>query len=393
MSSLSDKLIFAIRSKKQTHFDSVLEDMRQWHHTNGGFVDKEFAQEIVDVFDYTIKSNYRDLLNTGIELLAHWIAHCATEDVANKLFDVVNNPWLVRALLTAVDDPRMLEKCNLEDVLYNQTGVIRRRITTDDLMVFVKLPAPKCIQYVFSDPFVLKALNQEEQADKNNRLGENDHIFWSLTDPDVTHALSSVLDSLLSHPQTRWVRYYMTAVCKRGSLNAFNKLTQHPKFTSLHLHEIESFFSQPIDFQVNVVNFISQMSPCSLSLQARSSHIAALISHTHLSSHLDERRKEIYLLVDGLEQPERIEVHCQAIIKCHARNTTRRDPSQKDELSFRSFSSLVETMDSADLDGLLHHLPHNILNVVRAHPMMQQRILHSEVAALSDNSVGHKRKI
>lgn len=393
MSQHSQAVVSAVRSNKQSHFDSVLEDMRQWHHIHGALVETEFAQEIVDIFDYTIKSNHRDLLNTGIELLARWIVHCATEEAANKLFDVVNNPWLVRALLTAVDDPRMLEKCNLEDVLYNQTGVIRRKVNTDELMLFVKLPAPKCIQYLFSDPFVLRALNQEEQADKNKRLGENDHIFWSLTDPCVKQALPLVLDSLFSHTQTRWVGYYMTAVCKRGSLNAFHQLSQHPKFTLEHLHQIEIFLAQPIDFQVNAVEFITQMSPHCLSLQARSSHIASLIAHTHLSFYLDSRRKDFGGLIEGVEKNERIEIYCQAVKKCHTQNTVRSDHNQRNDGLFRAFSSLADMIGSDDLDGLLQHLPHDILDVVRTHPLMQQRILSSEVAALSDNSVGHKRKI
>jgi len=391
MNDFSSSLVSAIRLQKQTHFDSVLEEMRQWHHKNGANVELEFAQNIVDLFDYTIKSSHRDLLNSGVELLANWIVHCATEEVANKLFDVVNNPWLVRALLTAVDDPRMLAKCNLEDVLYNQTGVIRRKINTDELMLFVKLPAPKCIQYLFSDPFVLKALNQEEQADKNKRLGENDHIFWSLTDPSVKSALSSVLGSLFLHTQTRWVGYYMTAVCKRGSLEAFNELTQHPKFTSLHLHEIETFFSRPIDFQVNAGDFISQIKPHALSLQALSSHIASLISRP--VSHFNRHKEEISLFMDELEGGERVDIYGQTLKKYYAQSDGLYDLTRRNELLLYGFSSLSEVTGNKDLDGLLHSLPKDILDVVRAHPLMQQRILCSEVAKLSDNSAGHKRKI
>lgn len=391
MNDFTSSLVSAIRAQKQTHFDSVLEDMRQWHHKNGAEVELEFAQNIVDTFEYTIKSSHRDLLETGVKLLAQWIVDCASEEAANKLFDVVNNPWLVRALLTAADDPRMLAKCNLEDVLYNQTGVIRRKINTDELMLFVKLPAPKCIQYLFSDPFVLKALNQEEQADKNKRLGGNDHIFWSLTDSSVKQALSSVLDSLFSHTQTRWVGYYMTAVCKRGSLEVFNELTQHPKFTSLHLHEIERFFSRPIDFQVNAGDFISQIKPHVLSLQALSSHIASLISRP--VSHFNRHKEEISLFMDGIEGGERIEIYGQALKKYYAQSDGRYDLNRRNELLFYAFSSLSEVTENKDLDGLLHSLPKDILDVVRSHPLMQQRILCSEVANLSDNSALGKRKI
>lgn len=391
MSRHSHALITAVRSNKQTHFDSVLEDIQKWHHTHGGFVEQEFAQEIVDVFDYTIKSNHRDLLPSAVALLAHWIVKHASVEATNKLFDVVNNPWLVRELLTAVDDPRMLAKCNLEDVLYNQTGVIRRKINTDELMLFVKLPAPKCIEYLFSDPFVLKALNQEEQADKNKRLGENDHIFWSLTDPSVKSALSSVLGSLFLHTQTRWVGYYMTAVCKRGSLEAFHELTQHHKFTSLHLHEIETFFSRPIDFQVNAGDFISQIKPHALSLQALSSHIASLMGLP--TFHFNRRKEEISLFIDRLEGGERIEIYGQALKKYYAQSDGRYDLTRRNELLLNAFSSLSEVTENKDLDGLLHSLPQDILDVVRAHPFMQQRILCSEVTDLSDSSTLTKRKM
>lgn len=394
MSTLSDDLIFAIRSKKQTHFDSVLEDMRQWHQKHGSFVEQEFAQEIVDVFEYTIKSSHRELLNTGIELLSHWIVHCATEEVANKLFDVVNNPWLVRALLTAVDDPRMLEKCNLEDVLYNQIGVIRRKVNADELMLFVKLPAPKCIQYLFSDPFVLKALNQEEQADKHKRLSENDHIFWSLTDPSVKQALPSVLDSLFSHIQTRWVGYYMAAVCNRGSLDAFNILTQHSKFTSMHLQEIETFFAGPIEFPVHCMDLILQMKPELLSLQARSSHISSLIFNKCSEFYLEARLKQLTISSEGLTQTQRIDVLCHSLKKCYKENTMHySDYSNRNIELLASFDTMTAICNGDDLDGLLHNLPKYILDVVREHPLMQQRILCAEVADLSDTTALVKRKM
>lgn len=397
MSEFSSNLISAIRSNKQTHFDSVLADIRQWKHNHGApmdMVEKDFAQDIVDLFDYTIKSSYPNLLNTGVELLAHWIVNCATEEASNKLFDVANNPWMVRALLTAVDDPRMLEKCNLEEVLYNQTKAPQNKINTDDLMLFVKLPAPKCIRHVFSDPFVLRALNQKYHRDTTKRWTETEHIFWALTDHSVKNALPTVLDSLLSHTETRWIEYCMKAVCQRGSFEAFDAVTQHPKFTDVHLNEIEVFFEKPVNFQVNTVEFILKMQPKCLSLQARSCHISSLIFPTHLSSHLDRRRKEIVCLVDGVQKSERIEIFCQSLKKCHTHIMKYRcDQTEKNEIFFHSFSSLAEMIGSEDLDGLLYHLPAEILDLVRTHPLMQKRILCGEVEVLSENSLEHKRKI
>lgn len=399
MNDFSSSLVSAIRSHKQTHFDSVLEDMRQWHHKNGAQVEWEFAQNIVDIFDYTIKSSHRDLLTSGVALLAQWIVNCASDEAAHKLFDVVNNPWLVRELLGCVDDPRMLHKCNLEDLLYNQSGVLHRKINTSELMLFVKLPAPKCIQYIFSDPFVLKALNQEDQSDKTQRLSENDHIFWSLTDPAVTHALPDVLTSLLSHNQHRWVGYYMKAICSRSCLEAFQTLTQHPKFSSEHLRGIEQFFATPVKFQTPVLDFISQIKPRALSLQAKSSHIATLIfksstSHRHLAFHSDALRQETQWVVESVNNNERVTLLCQSLEKCYTQQREHyNNGTQAHELLFDSFSFLSEMMTNSDLDGCLDNLNAEILDVVRVHPAMQQQILRKEVGELSDSSALTKRKM
>lgn len=399
MNDFTSSLVSAIRAQKQTHFDSVLEDMRQWHHKNGAEVELEFAQNIVDTFEYTIKSSHRDLLETGVKLLAQWIVDCASEEAANKLFDVVNNPWLVRALLTAVDDPRMLAKCNLENLLYNQSGVVYRKIITSELMLFVKLPAPHCIEYIFSDPFVLKSLNQEEQTDKTQRLSDNDHIFWELTNPDVHNTLPHVLNSLLSNTQTRWIGYYMKAACSNGSLEALHALIQHPKFSSQHLRKVEDFFATPVKFRPPALDFTSKIQHRSLSLQAKSSYIAMLIfqsstSHSHMDLHLEALGRETGYVIDSVEKYERVDVLCHSLEKCYRQHLKQyTDCHQAYELFFNSFSFLSQVMNESDLDGCLNNLSGKILEIVRAHPSLQQRILQNEVAGLSDSSALVKRKM
>lgn len=376
-------VIVAVRSDKQTHFDSVLKDMHQWHHANSGFVEQEFAQHIVDIFEFTIRRDHRELLNRSVCLLAQWIVDHASEEAANKLFDVVNNPWLVRCLLENVDDPRMLHKCNVEDILYNQAGVVKRKIDTQELMLFVKSPASECIKYIFSDPFVVAALNQEEQTDKYKRLSDNDHIFWALTDPSVQGVLRHVLNSLLAQEQTRWIGYYMTAVCARGSVVGYDTLMNHANFSNEHTKHVVDFFSQPVKFSHPPHDFLSHLQPHDLFLKAVTSHF----TYMYLNSSFDERLENtITQILDTLSGADRVAVLCGSITQHH--NSSGKSWSTS---TSRLFMALAPILNTTDIDGLLQHLPEIVLHEMREHPLMQQRILQQNVTGMGESN--SKRKM
>lgn len=384
---LERSLIAAVHSNKQSHFDAVLEDMRQWHRVHGSFVEQEFAQQIVDIFEFSIRRDHRTFLNSAVCLLASWIVHHASEEAANKMFDVVNNAWLARCLLENVDDPRMLQKCNVEDILYNQAGVNRRAMDTNELMLFVQSPAHECIKYVFSDPFVVRALNQEEQSDKRNRLSENDHIFWALTDPGVDNALTHVLNSLLAQDQTRWIGYYMKTVCAQTSLSAYNKLLDHPKFSAVHMAQVEAFFSKAVSFHTPAYAFISQFQPHGLFVKAATSHFTNTFSG---NMHSPIAQNDMQQILDALNPVERSTVLCGAL-EAYQNNTCQYPSFARSTL--RVFADFAHLLTAADLDGLLERLPENVLDVVRKHPVMLQRILHNNLSDVGDVGRVSKRKI
>lgn len=384
--SFEHAVIVAVRSDKQTHFDSVLKDMHQWHHANSGFVEQEFAQHIVDIFEFTIRRDHRELLNRSVCLLAQWIVDHASEEAANKLFDVVNNPWLVRCLLENVDDPRMLHKCNVEDILYNQVGVVRRKIETQELMLFVKSPASECIKYIFSDPFVVTALNQEEQPDKYKRLSDNDHIFWALTDPEVQGVLSYVLNSLLAQEQTRWIGYYMAAVCARGSVVGYDTLMNHEKFSSDHTKHVVNFFSKPVKFSSKPHDFLSHLHPHDLFLKAATSHLTYVFLNFITISSNDEFKNKITEILDTLSSADRIAVLCGSITQHHGI-----DKQSWVASTSRLFIDLAPILSASDIDGLFQKLPDIVLNEVRDHPLMQQRILLHNVVGMGESN--SKRKM
>jgi hypothetical protein len=142
------------------------------------------------------------------------------------------------------------------------------------------------------------------------------------------------------------------------------------------------------------MDLILQMKPEVLSLQARSSHISSLIFNKCSEFYLEARLKQLTMSSEGLTQTQRIDVLCHSLKKCYKENTMHySDYSKRNIELLASFDTMTAICNGDDLDGLLHNLPKYILDVVRAHPLMQQRIFYSEVESLSETSVGHKRKI
>lgn len=376
-------LTIAVRSNKQAHFDSVMDELRQWHHKHGGHFETEFAEQVVDIFEYTIRSDHRDNLPIAMTLLSDWIVRNASNEVVGKMFDVVNNARFVKNLLNAVDEPKMLHNCSLENILYNQAGVVHRKVESNELMLFVHTSATRCIHYIFSSPFVVGILNESDSVDKSERKIENDYFFWSLTDEKSHNNLPHVLDALLSQQPTQWINHYMKAVCTRTSLECLDMLVTHPKFTDKHTTIIEQFFHKPVSMAFDPVDFIKQIKPYSVGLQAYSAHLAHLFMGGERK--VDKLTLELQQMFTGLSSIERVEVVHKSLDMYHSQLYAKNNRLPSVE---QVFDTIAPFFSAHDLD---YWLEHNNMPEVRNNPLVLQRILLREVGGATNGA--HKRKI